>query len=138
MVWQEKNSHTMKGCESLGLQTALYKTATHETRSCQTAKPPRWQVSSFIWNSKLQRQGTSAPIEASHNDTQKTNQIKRLWRVLCCGCEFCGGEARREARLVRRVKSSIGPAIQLEEAMAEAGDRGAQVNQWIPLLNLKH
>lgn len=72
--------------------------------------------------------------KTSSNDALK--QIKRMWRVLCCGCGFCGGEARREARLVKKVKRSMGPATKLEEAMAEAGDLQAQVSLSMTPLSL--
>ncbi|CAM9866972.1 unnamed protein product, partial [Ectocarpus fasciculatus] len=53
---------------------------------------------------------------------RQEGEMTRFWRSLCCGCGFYGGGAKREARLVKKVKRSLGPAIRLEERMAEMSD----------------
>lgn len=66
---------------------------------------------------------TPEKTQRKPNHTQAT----RIWRILCCGCGFCGGEARREARLVKKVKKAMGPAIELEEKMIQTNSLGARV-----------
>lgn len=46
---------------------------------------------------------------------------------MCCGLGICKSEASKEARLVKRVKSAMGPAIELEKQMAKTSDIHAQV-----------
>lgn len=54
---------------------------------------------------------------------------------MCCG--FCTSEEAREARLVKRVKNAMGPAIELEKRMAKAGDMHAQVGAGIVVIFVK-
>lgn len=49
---------------------------------------------------------------------------------MCCGLGVCTSEASKEARLVKRVKSAMGPAIELEQRMAKTSD----VHEQVPVL----
>ncbi|CBJ25633.1 conserved unknown protein [Ectocarpus siliculosus] len=53
---------------------------------------------------------------------RREGKVTRFWRSLCCGCGFCGDGAKREARLEKKVKRSLGPAISLEKRIAQTGD----------------
>ncbi|CAM9866176.1 unnamed protein product, partial [Pylaiella littoralis] len=59
---------------------------------------------------------------------ERGGKMTRTWRVLTCGGGLCGGAARREARLVKNVTKAMGPAIELEEKMAQANDSKAQAS----------
>ncbi|CAM9463784.1 unnamed protein product, partial [Ectocarpus sp. 12 AP-2014] len=53
---------------------------------------------------------------------RRESKMTRFWRSLCCGCGFCGDGAKREARLEKKVKRSLGPAISLEKRIAQTAD----------------
>ncbi|CAB1097917.1 unnamed protein product [Ectocarpus sp. CCAP 1310/34] len=53
---------------------------------------------------------------------RREGKMTRFWRSLCCGCGFCGDGAKREARLQKKVKRSLGAAITLEKKIAQTGD----------------
>ncbi|CAM9347803.1 unnamed protein product, partial [Scytosiphon promiscuus] len=59
-------------------------------------------------------------------EQKRNGKMKGMCKVLCCVCGFSEGEERREARLAKTIKRCIGPAMELEDRMAKAGEPQAQ------------
>ncbi|CAM9106632.1 unnamed protein product, partial [Laminaria digitata] len=72
----------------------------------------------LTWGARLKVELAFAR-DAEH---KKGGKLNRVWRMMCCGSGGCASDASRQARLVKRVKSAMGPAIELEKRMGKTSD----------------